>query len=101
MVAVVPGARRAKYGSGSGGVAGYGASDWELSRRLRRTQVAAAGSALLVGHSHWCAAGSACLTCRASVLGHRPVPTCDPQPIRGELARLAGGAGRLAGTSLR
>ena len=53
--------------------------------------MAAAGSALLVGRSHWCAAGSACFTCRARVHG-----LCDPQPVRGELARLAGAAGRLA-----
>ena len=48
-------------------VAGRGASHWQLSGRLRRTQLAAAGSALLLGRSHRSAAGSACFTCCAGV----------------------------------
>ncbi len=51
QLAVVPGAQRAESRSGSGGGAGYGAADRELSRRLRRTELAAADAAIFVGHS--------------------------------------------------
>ena len=63
-----------------GGVAGSGPPHWQLSRRLRRTWLAAAGPALLVGRSHRSTAGSCHQSCRCHPSSR--LTSLSPTPTR-------------------